>query len=239
LSRSAGRDFRTDHVAGGHGPELAGDVLHRRDAKIFQVVFRLAPDVTPKSAEAGLETVTRHLDEESLDPARHAKGRRVTLLPGGEMVPMPRELLPMELGITLLLDCLIVGVACVNLANIQLARASARRREVAIRLSVGASRFRLVRQLLTESVLLACLGGFAGILFAYAAAAGLQKLKLPAAFPINLDVTPDWRVLLFTFTVSLASGIGFGLIPALSSTRTALASTMKEGASRKRRPSVR
>ena len=212
-------------------PELAGDVLHRSGAKMFQVVFRLAPDVNPKSAEAGLETVTRHLDEESLDPARYAKGRRVTLLPGGEMVPIPREALPLELGIALLLNGLIVGLACVNLANMQLARASARRREVAIRLSVGASRFRLVRQLLTESVLLACLGGFAGILLAYAAAAGLQKVRLPVAFPINVDVTPDWRVLLFAFAVSLTSGIGFGLIPALASTRNALASTLKEGAS--------
>lgn len=211
-------------------PELAGDALHKRDAKFFQTLFRLAPGVTLKSAEAGLETLTRHLEEESLDPARNAKGRRVTLLPGGEMVPIPRELLPVEFGMALLLNGLIVGIACMNLANMQLARASARRREVAIRLSVGASRFRLVRQLLTESVLLACAGGFTGILLAFSAAALFKKIRLPAAFPIDINITPDWRVLLFTFAVSLAAGIGFGLVPALASTRTDLASALKEGA---------
>lgn len=211
-------------------PELAGDVLHKRDAKVFQALFRLAPGVTLKSAEAGLDTLTRGLEKESLDPARNAKGRRVTLLPGGKVAPIPREMLSMILGILMLLDGLIVGLACMNLVNMQLARASTRAREIAIRLSVGASRFRLVRQLLTESVLLACAGGFAGILMAYVAAAGYKRITLPVAFPIDVDITPDWRVLLFAFAVSLAAGIGFGLVPALASTRTELASTLKEGA---------
>ena len=211
-------------------PELAGDALQKRDAKFFDVLFRLAPGVAPKSAEAALDTLTRHLEEESLDPARNQKGRRVTLLPGGKMVPMPRELIPAEFGMALLLDGLILGLACMNLANMQLARAAARRREVAVRLSVGASRFRLIRQLLTESVLLACIGGCAGILIAFGAAAGLKEIRLPTAFPVNIDITPDWRVLLFAFAVSLAAGIGFGLVPALASTRTDLASTLKEGA---------
>ncbi len=211
-------------------PELAGDVLHHRDAKSFQALFRLAPGVTLKSAEAGLDTLTRRLDEESLDPERNGKGRRVTLLPGGRVVPIPRELLPVVLGLMLLLNGLIVGLACMNLANMQLARATARRREVAIRLSVGASRFRLVRQLVTESVLLACTGGLAGILVAYGAAAGFKKIRMPAAVPINFNITPDWRVLLFAFAVSLAAGVGFGLLPALASTRADLASTLKEGA---------
>ncbi len=211
-------------------PELAGDVLHKRDAKLFQALFRLAPGVTLKSAEAGLDTLTRQLEKESLDPARNAKERRIALLPGGKIVPIPRELLPVLLGMALLLDGLIVGLACMNLANMQLARATARRREVAIRLSVGASRFRLVRQLLTESVLLACAGGVAGVLFAYWTAAGFKQMRVPTPFPINFDITPDFRVLLFAFAVSLAAGIGFGLLPALASTRTDLASALKEGA---------
>jgi putative ABC transport system permease protein len=211
-------------------PELAGDVLHKRDAKFFRALFRLAPGVTMTSAEAALDTLTRHLDEESLDPARNTKGRRVTLVSGGKMIPVPREVVPVVLGIYLLLIALIVGIACTNLAGMQLARATARRREVAIRLSVGASRFRLIRQLLTESVLLACIGGFAGILCAYWAAAAFKKIELPFAFPVNLDVTPDWHALLFTFGVSLVAGIGFGLAPALACTRTDLFSTLKEGA---------
>jgi predicted permease len=211
-------------------PELAGDVIHKRDEKSFSGLFRLAPGITPRTAEAGLDALTRRLDEESLDPARHAKGRRVTLLPGGKMAPLPRAVLPALVGMMVLLDCLIVGIACMNLANMQLARATARQREVAIRLSVGASRFRLIRQLLTESVLLAAVGGLAGVAFAYWAAAGFQKIKLPVAFPVDLDFTPDWRALLFACAVSLAAGIGFGLAPALACTRTSLAATMKEGA---------
>jgi macrolide transport system ATP-binding/permease protein len=210
-------------------PELAGDVIHKRDAKSFQGLFRLAPGVTMKSAEAGLDAITRHLDEESLDPARNAKGRRVTLLPAGKILPIPREMLPVMFAMTALLNGLILSIACMNLANMQLARATARRREVAIRLSVGASRFRLIRQLLTESVLLSCTGGAAGILLAYWAANGMKKIKLPFEFPMNFDVTPDWHVLLFTFAISLAAGIGFGLAPALATTRTDLASTLKEG----------
>ncbi|MGA2136708.1 MAG: ABC transporter permease [Bryobacteraceae bacterium] len=211
-------------------PELAGDVIHKREDKSFNGLFRLAAGVTPKSAEAGLDAVTRRLDAESLDPARNAKGRRVLVVPGGKMAPIPREMLPAMLGMVLILDGLIVGIACMNLANMQLARATARRREVAIRLSVGASRFRLIRQLLSESLLLAMIGGLAGVLLAYWAAAGFQRIKLPVAFPVNLDFTPDWRALLFAGGVSLAAGIGFGLAPALACTRTSLAATLREGA---------
>jgi predicted permease len=188
-------------------PELAGDVVQKRDAKSFRALFRLAPGVTLKSAEAGLDTLTRNLDEESLDPARNAKGRRVSLVPGGKMAPIRREIFPVMLRMTVLLNGLIVGIACMNLANMQLARATVRRREVAIRLAVGASRFRLIRQLLIESVLLASAGGLAGILFAYWAAAGFRRIQFPTPVPINFNITPDWRVLLFTFAVSLAAGI--------------------------------
>ncbi len=211
-------------------PELAGDVLHKTDAKFFQALFRLAPGVTLKSAEAGLDTLTRQLDQESLDPARNAKGRRVTLVTGGKIAPVPPEAIPVILGVYLILDGMIIGIACMNLANMQLARATTRRREVAIRLSVGASRFRLLRQLLTESVLLAFVGGLTGVLVAYWVAAGFKNLKLPDAIPISIEVAPDWRALLFTLAVSLAAGIGFGLAPALACTRTDLASTLKEGA---------
>jgi len=210
-------------------PELAGDVIHQREAKSFIALLRLGPGVTLKSAEAGLDTITRHLDEETLDPARHAKGRRVMLLPGGKILPIPRALYPMMFGFMVLLNGLIIAIVCMNLANMQLARATARRREVAIRLSVGASRFRLIRQLLTESVLLAVTGGAAGIVFAFWVASAFHKMKLPFGFPVNFDLTPDWRVMVVVFAIALAAGIGFGLAPALAATKTDLASTLKEG----------
>ena len=209
-------------------PELGGDILHKNE-KAFGVLFRLAPRVSISSAEAGLDALTRHLDDETLDPTRNAKGRRVQLLPAGKILPIPREMMPVMYGFTGLLNGLILTIACMNLANMQLARAAARRREVAIRLSVGASRFRLIRQLLTESVLLSLAGGAAGLAFAYWATNALSKMRLPAAIPIHLEMHPDWHVLVWTFVVSLVAGIGFGLAPALASTKADLASTLKEG----------
>jgi predicted permease len=209
-------------------PELSGDVIHKREAKAFTALLRMAPGVGLKSAEAGLDTITRHLDEESLDPARNAKGRRVTLLPGGKLLPIPRDMLPVVFSFMAVLNGLIVAIACMNLANMQLARGTARRKEIAIRLSVGASRFRLVRQLLTESVLLACAGGVTGILLAFWVAKAIRSMKVPLQYPVNFDITPDWRVILVVFAISLAAGVAFGLAPALATTKADLATTLKE-----------
>ncbi|HLH40695.1 MAG TPA: ADOP family duplicated permease [Bryobacteraceae bacterium] len=210
-------------------PELDGDVVHK-NVKAFDVLFRLAPGVSLESAEAGLDSLTRHLDQETLDPARGAKGRRVQLTPGGKILPVPRQMFPVMVGFTALLNGLILAIACMNLANMQLARAAARRREVAIRLSVGASRFRLIRQLLTESILLALAGGAAGLAFTYWACAGLSQMRLPSSIPTRFEMRPDWRLLFITIALALACGIGFGLAPALAATRSDLASTLKEGA---------
>ena len=224
-----GELFVPTTVSAAVAPELAGDVIHKRDAKEFGALLRLAPGVTFKSAEAGLDTLTRQMDEETLDPARKAKGRRVTLMPGGRMVPIPNELIPVVLTMMLVLNGLIVGIACMNLANMQLARATARRREIAIRLSVGASRFRLIRQLLTESILLSVTGGAAGFLIAIWVANAMRKLNPLPGIPLELNITPDWRVGLVVFGISLLAGIGFGLAPALATTKADLATTLKEG----------
>jgi len=209
-------------------PELSGDIVHKNE-KAFGALVRLAPGVSISSAEAGADALTRQWDEETLDPARNVKGRRVQLIPAGKILPIPREMIPVMYGFTAVLNGLIIAIACMNLANMQLARAAARRREVAIRLSMGASRFRLIRQLLTESVLLALAGGAAGLAFAYWATNELSKMRLPAAIPIHLDMHPDWHVLATTLLLSMVAGLGFGLAPALASTRTELASTLKEG----------
>ncbi len=210
-------------------PELSGDAIHQREMKTFSAILRMAPGVTFATAEAGLDAITRNLDQETLDPARNAKGRRVTLLPGGKVLPVPRSLIPVMLSFMLLLNSLIVAIVCMNLANMQLARATARRKEVAVRLSVGASRFRLIRQLLTETLLVAVTGGTAGILFAFWAANAMAKIKLPFPYPVQVDITPDWRVVVIVLAISMAAGIGFGLAPALSATRADLAAQLKEG----------
>lgn len=216
-------------VSAAMAPELAGDVVHQRDSKAFTALLRLQQGVLFKAAEAALDSMTRTMDKETLDPARDAKGRRITLLPGGKVLPVPGTLVPVIFAFMLTLNSLIIGIACMNLANMQLARATARRREVAIRLSVGASRFRLIRQLLTESVLLSVAGGACGVVFAYWVAGAIQRAKLPVPFPVNFDITPDWRVIGIVFAISLVSGIGFGLAPALATTKGDLALSLKEG----------
>ena len=100
---------------------------------------------------------------------------------------------------------------------------------MAIRLAIGASRFRMIRQLVAESVLLAMCGGTAGLLLAYWLTSLASKIKLPLSIPFEMDMRPDWRVLIFTLGLSLVAGIGFGLAPAFAATKADVAPVLKEG----------
>src|SRR5262249_46087165 len=144
-------------------PELRNDVLHQRNAKDFFALMSLAPGATLESAEAALDAITRRLDEQDTSrPVRTDKGRRVTLLSAGTMVPLPRKLKSVLIGFFAVLMGLIMTIACMNLANMLLARGANRRKELAVRLAIGASRFRLIRQMVSEGILLSLLGGVAG-----------------------------------------------------------------------------
>jgi predicted permease len=212
-------------------PELSGDVLQKRDAKEFLPLLRLAPGVTMDSAEAGVDALVRHLDAQDPSiPKSNDKGRRNTLLPGGKTSPMPRNVKPVLVGFYVTLLGLILTIACMNLANMSLARGAARRREVAIRLAVGASRFRLIRQMLIEGVLLSLLGGIAGFGLGYWLSLVGSQMKLPSAVPIEIDHVVDWQAAMFTFALAIVCGIGFSLAPALQATKADVASTLKEGA---------
>jgi predicted permease len=138
---------------------------------------------------------------------------------------------------------LVLLVTCTNLAGLMLARATDRRREIAIRLAMGANRLRLIRQLLTESVLLSFVGGAAGVLLALWIVKALLAFKPPIDFPLAMDIEMDWRVLLFSLTVSLVAGAIFGLAPALQATRPNITTALKDtaaqgGAARTRLRSV-
>src|SRR5580658_4966536 len=126
---------------------------------------------------------------------------------------------------------LLLLIACVNVANLQLARMSARSREIAMRMAIGASRGRLVRQLLTESVLLSFLGGALGVLFSFAVTRAIVALIPPDNVPNEARITINGYVLLFSLAVSMLTGILFGLVPALRSSRPDLADALKDGGS--------
>jgi predicted permease len=212
-------------------PELANDVLHQRNAREFLAMMWLAPGVKIDSAEAGLDAITRRLDEEDPSaPARTDKSRRVTLLPAGTRVPMPRELRPVLAGFFVALMGLVMTLACTNLANMLIARGANRRKELAIRLAVGASRFRLIRQMMAEGILLSLLGGVAGFALAYGLSVLNSKFSTRiGGVPLESDFSLDWRAAVFAFGLALVCGIGFSSAPALQATKADLTPALKEG----------
>jgi macrolide transport system ATP-binding/permease protein len=209
-------------------PELAGDAFRQREAGDYHVVLRLTRGVRAPAAEASLDVITRHLDEEKLTRERD-HSRHVHLLSVNGVAPLtPAQRVMLFTYVGVLLG-LILSLACTNLANLLLARSNERRKEIAIRLSMGAGRFRLVRQLLTESVILSLTGGVAGFVFSYWLASVVRTRKFPTPMPLDLNLRPDLTVLLLALAIAVLAGMAFGLAPALHITRTDVATTLKEG----------
>jgi len=211
-------------------PELAGDVLRQSRAREFLALMWLAPGVTIDAAEAGVNAIVHRLDDQ--DPVSRLRtdaGKRTTLVPAGTRVPVPRKLRPVLAAFFIALMGLVMTLACTNLSSMLIARGAHRRKELAIRVAVGASRFRLLRQMMAEGVLLSLLGGVAG----FGLAAGLSVLSSrfnpPGGVPIEPDFNPDWRAGLFALALSIVCGVGFSLAPALQATRADVASAMKDG----------
>jgi predicted permease len=200
-------------------PELAGDVLTRTNSPVFRVVFRLAAGQTPTHAADILTARTRQLDiAYGRSRVEDSEQRRLQLLPAGSVLPVPADFQRATVVFYGLLVMALLSLTCANLAGLTLARGDARRREIAIRLSLGASRPRLVRQLLTESVILALTGGAAGLAAAYGFMELLTRMIGRSGGLVSLFV-PDLRAALLTFVVSAVSGLLFGLSPAIAATR--------------------
>ena len=179
------------------------------------------------AALAGMPPPRRSNQPAQLDPKDYP---RLIVEPGGQgMLDVRKSYTPTIYGLFIVV-ALVLLIACVNLANLLLSRATVRGPEISVRLAVGASRLRLVRQLLTESLLLATLGGMVGVLFAFWARNALTTFAdadsglLPRGVELNLN----WRVLVFTTVTSLLTGVLFGLVPALRATSPDLSSTLKQ-----------
>jgi putative ABC transport system permease protein len=186
------------------------------------VVGRLKPGVTREQARTGMVIITKRLEQQYPD---YNTGTSADVVPLQEQ--MVQNIRP---GLILLLGAVsfVLLIACANVANLLLARAASRGREVAIRTSMGATRGRVVRQLLTESVLLSLAGGLLGLLFAWASLGPLLKISagtVPQVFSVGLDRS----VLVFTILVSVITGLVFGIAPALRTTKIDLRETLNEG----------
>jgi predicted permease len=206
------------------------DLKHTTSAWL-RVMGRLRPGANVAQAQAEIELIIQqHLGDIPFhSPREHAtrwwgNGFRLETGSGGYTL---RNRFRQPLLILMTTVALVLLIACVNVANLLMARAVTRRKEISVRLAVGASRFRMIRQLLTESLLLAMIGGVAGLFFARLCARALLAY-LPEQTRGALDVAPDARVLGFTLGVSVLTGLLFGLAPAWQATRIDLTASLKD-----------
>ena len=204
-------------------PLEPGEAKDHREWRMYHVIGRLKPDVTVAGAQANVAAITRRLAERHPD----------TNTGWGGWVQPYRENVAGEARPVLLIMLGAVGfvllIACANVANLLLAKASARQKEVAVRLALGATRRRVVRQLLTESLILALMGGAAGALLGAWGVDGIVRM-LPADLPFWMVLDVDRTVLLVTFVVTVVTGVVFGLAPALQASSLSLTETLKDGA---------
>jgi putative ABC transport system permease protein len=200
---------------------MDGEELEQRGNRSLVAIGRLRSGVSVAQARAELAAVARHLEKEYPD-SNTGVGAMVESLHADTVGELRRPLLVL-LGAV----AFVLLIACTNMANLVLPRALARRREMAVRAALGARRSRLVRQLLTESLLLGVVGGVAGLALAYWGLDALVSLA-PAGTPRLRDIALDGRVLAFSLAVSLATGVAFGLAPALSASRTDVQAALHE-----------
>ncbi|MGA9463033.1 MAG: ABC transporter permease [Terracidiphilus sp.] len=199
--------------------EGANSILHNGDSNWLYPIGRLRAGVSIPALNSKLSESLRQFlytrpaiaefGMQSEIPKQH-----VVLSPGGGGIQNLQQQTGKGLRMLMILASVVLLIACANIANLLLARATARRSDVAVRMAMGASRTRLVRQMITESILLACIGGFVGLAVAYAGSHTILALAFPDARNIPIEASPSLPVLGFAFLISLATGILFGIAPA-------------------------
>ncbi|MFL5581905.1 MAG: ADOP family duplicated permease [Gemmatimonadaceae bacterium] len=196
---------------------------------ILRLAGRLAPGVAPEAARQELQSLTTALVAEGVEPEWIRKRKDVALSPMTALPKDARAAVTGFLGLLLGAATLVLLIAGVNVAALLSARAIARRREMAVRAALGAARGRLLRQLLTEILVLFTLGAAGGAAIAVMATNALERLPIPAEIPFRLELSPDPRVFLFALTVSLAAGLVVGLAPARRAVRADVVSQLRDG----------
>jgi len=207
----------------------------RADYFWIHVLGRLRPSVTLQRASSELAAISPGLIDATLPSGYGAnalkvyRNYRLTVFPAGTGVSWLRQTYDTSLWLLLTITAMVLLIACANLANLMLVRASTREREMAVRLALGASRWRLIRQLLSEGLLLAAGGAVLGIVLARIFSRSLVRFLSTEGDTIRLDLTMDWRVLLFTGLIAIFTCVIFGLVPAFRSSRADPGLALKSG----------
>ena len=214
--------------------------LEDRRWRWVQVFARLKPGVTMRDAKASLQPLFHHVLEMEVQQKEFAHASAYTrqqflkmtldVMPGGRGQDEARQFLEAPLLAMMAMVSLVLLIACANVANLMIARATGRQKEIAVRLALGAGRVRLIRQLLMESVLLSLAGGLLGLLILPPAMRLLMGIMPQIDPPLHYETNPNLEILAFTLGVSLLTALLFGLTPAFEATRPALAPTLKDQA---------
>ena len=204
------------------------DFMTNRQIRNVPILARLRPGVSLQQAQAVLAVVSQRLTQEY--PEVH-KDLSVVAFPElhARPNPDPNNTVLVVGSLFLGLAVMVLLLACVNVANILLVRATVREREMAIRAALGAARIRLIRQLLTESVLLALMGGVAGVLLGYWGSSALGSINVQTDLPVHFDFGFDWRIFSFATAAALFTGIIVGIVPAVRASRGNLSAILHEG----------
>jgi len=216
------------------------DMLKERRNRWVNAFGRLKPGVTREQAKASLQPFMHSMLEMEVKEKAFAHASpydreqflkcTIDLLPGSQGRSYTRQTLSTPLWVLMSTTGLVLLIACANLANLLLVRGSARKKEMAIRLAMGATRGRIVSQLLIESLSLSTMGALVGLALAYWADKALMAVYVPTDSGLKISTAPDLRILLFTLAVTVATGVFFGLVPALQTTKPNVATTLKDEA---------